>query len=545
MKKNLFVLMTLLLGFVIQTCHAQSYSNEPPVLPLKTSGSVLFGQDIVINNRPDQDQRNLTICSAPNGWLYSAYSYDSLGQSIIELMRSKDKGLSWQFLGAVPFLGGPSEVIKKLDILVTGNNEPDQKLFLAVLAHEGLFNADYVEFDRLKCDPFNFETQIFRNTSKSYHDIAIASDNNYPAIGSNPNSIGVVYSKTGTRDSLIFYSSSDGGITFNNRKVIATTTKRFHKVALSYGVSLSQNTGRYFAAWEEQADSISNLGHIYTSHSNPNFNSSFTTPLMLDGIDPSLTNLCRNPVIACQANNVDNDSANLSEVVLFEKFNPGSGDYDVTGFYNKKAATANVFTRLNIAVTTNNELRPSIAFNPYDSTFTLTYFDSTTQKLPLLNKNFNLANPDNWNIVSPGYNGNNNLTAPGPKIIVSEGMHKACSGWTGNQSSGKGVALFDATYIPSVGIAEDGQTDMVRLIRIFPNPCTTTMTVSFEVKCEERIVISLRNLFGQQVANLSDQTWQEGIHSVSYNVSTFSAGIYYYTFKTGTYMASGKICIIR
>ena len=37
--------------------------------------SVLFGFDTYINNQPNEDQKNIAICSAFNGWLYGVYSY--------------------------------------------------------------------------------------------------------------------------------------------------------------------------------------------------------------------------------------------------------------------------------------------------------------------------------------------------------------------------------------------------------------------------------------------------------------------------------------
>jgi hypothetical protein len=94
-----------------------------------------------------------------------------------------------------------------------------------------------------------------------------------------------------TPTQITFYSSSNGVMSFDNTKVVATTSNSyFHKVALNYGRSPSWSTGRYFAVWEAQAGQTSTIGHIYTAHSEPDFNSAFTKPVCIDSVDPSTIN---------------------------------------------------------------------------------------------------------------------------------------------------------------------------------------------------------------------------------------------------------------
>ena len=203
------------------------------------------------------------------------------------------------------------------------------------------------------------------------YSIALSTDLMYPASNSSPHSLGILYSTHNISynlDSIIFCSSGDGGMSLESRQVVAATTgNHFNKVALAYGRSSSWNSGRYFAAWEEKGSYTSNTGHIFTAHSNPNFNSPFTTPVQLDALDPSALNMCRNPAIACQFNNVDNDSTNLSEVILFDKYDPANQKYDITGFYNLQAANHSNFRKLIISNSAHNNFQPSINFNPLDS----------------------------------------------------------------------------------------------------------------------------------------------------------------------------------
>jgi len=95
----------------------------------------------------------------------------------------------------------------------------------------------------------------------------------------------------------------------------------------------------------------------------------FQKPLCLDSLDASLINNCRNPVIACQTSTMDNDSSNMTEIVLFDKYLPQTDVSDIVGYYNLQASGSNYFKRADIATTTHAEFQPDITFSPYDNNF--------------------------------------------------------------------------------------------------------------------------------------------------------------------------------
>ena len=71
--------MTVSFIFLLIIAGNAQFDSASVILPLNTGRSMMFGQDIVIRNLPNQDQQNAAICSAPNGWLYNTYCFDSLG----------------------------------------------------------------------------------------------------------------------------------------------------------------------------------------------------------------------------------------------------------------------------------------------------------------------------------------------------------------------------------------------------------------------------------------------------------------------------------
>ena len=545
MKKQATFLLCAILLLLINGIKAQT-DNGSSVKPyFKSGNSVLFGKDIIINNNVNQNQRNVVICSAFNGWLYAAYSYInmSLGFPSLTILKSEDNGISWSILrdGLDPVINGE---FNSLDIIATGDSISNITVYLASLVSNfslGIGQTYVTGFNGETGDP---EYQLVNEYGG--YDVAISSDFMYPSTNSNPFSIGVLYSKNSNqKDSIIFRSSSNGGISLDNKKIVAVSSQRFHKVSLSYGRSVSQNSGRYFAVWEEKNDYNSSVGHIFTAHSEPDFNSSFTAPVKLDSLDATAIGNSRNPVISCQNNNLDNDSLNLTEVVLFDKYLPADNKYDIEGFYNMTSASTNNFKQFTLSSSADNKQQPDMNFNPFDSTFMVTYYDSTTQKLPFLSKTLNMTNPNVWQVVSSGYNDDTNLAAPYPKVALDIGQQQGVDVWANGVIGSNGIALFDAPYSTWTGISGGGQKEAKENFWIYPNPCTTIIKIGFELKTEEQVNITLFNLISKPMGIITDRLYTYGIHLLIQDVSFLTPGCYLLTYKHSNTIETRELFIIR
>jgi len=536
MKLRFAVLITTVLLFCVEGVKSQS--NIEASLPLKSTNSMFFGSDIIINNNPSESQHHVAICTAFNGWLYAAYTYvNPLNMAAGALLKSVDNGNTWTVIFDETYPAANSE-FTSMDLIATGDSLSNLKVYLAAVVEYGTagLGSGFV-------NQYNGVTGAYENNlllSGNAYYIALAKDGTYPAYNSNPYSLGVLYSSySNLGDSIIFYSSSNGGISLDKRQVVATTPHRFHKVTLSYGRSPSWSTGRYFAAWEGKAGFYSNTGHIYTSHSDPNLNSAFTPPVMLDTLDASAYNNSKNPAIACQFNVTDNDSTNLTEIVLFDKYLSSENQYDIDGFYNMKSTNTNHFNQFNLNSSSDSRQQPSINFNPYDQTFMVTYYDSTTQKLPYLLHDFNMQNPNAWQVVSSGYNDSPDLTIPYPKVVLNMGQHQGANVWSGNGTGGIGVALYDAPYVPT-GIPGNTLTDDCKLW-IYPNPCNTSLNLTFELKSAENVTLILYNIIGSPEGIIANQTYPGGRYLLKYNVSSLPSGSYFLTYQVGNIIKTYKI----
>jgi hypothetical protein len=536
MKKHFFFLFFLLFFFSLQGIRAQQGFFNPYV-PLKHQ-SPAFGKDIIINYYPGQDQRNVTLCSAFNGWLYAAYSYYyPVGQFMaVNIYQSTDNGITWNSMNweVLPPTFGPPITVS---IAAGGNTLSTLKLFVAwTITDTTIYTyPGFGEIDRFNGVTGEWETMLthFDNC----WDISLATDGLYPATNSNPFSVGVLYSVFHVpglyKDSVIFYSSGDGGMTFGNRQVLATTSKRFPKVSLAYGRSHSDSTGRYFATWEEDQTYKSGIGDIYTSHSNPDFNSAFTNPVWVNSLDSSAINKSRRPVIACQSSGLDNDSSNLTELIMFEKqLSPNT--YDTRGFYNLKSTTSNQFDEFSITSLPNNKIQPDIAFNPFDSTFMLTYYDSVAHGLPFLINDVNLANPGAWNVQTQEYNDSPDIAAPFPIVALNPGEQAGATVWAKEGSGGNGVAMFDAPYSTYTEIKNTKNEN--NTIIIYPNPARDKCKVQC-AKCNIKN-IEIFNLCGEKVYGAEFPAG--GGDAVEVNLD-FPEGVYFVQVTSDKIVEVGKI----
>jgi hypothetical protein len=259
-------------------------------------------------------------------------------------------------------------------------------------------------------------------------------------------------------------------------------------------------------------------------------------------LEPANINLCRNPAIACQYNNIDNDSSNMTEIVLFDRYNANSNSDNVKGYYNLQAVNHSYFRKVEIGDSNHFNLQPSITYNRYDTTFMITYFDQTSLKLPLISNNFNLKNPNQWQTLSTGYNDSSNLSSPFPKIIINDPMENAAQVWVMGENGVNGVGMFDAQYSTYTGFNSSSQMSNTPL-NIFPNPCSTYITVEFELAETEIVRLSIYNLTGKLISTLVDQSFSSGKHTMRLNVSNLTPNCYLYKFESDNKAVFGKLVV--
>lgn len=536
MKKIFRFLPLLLLPFITSPLHAQQ-----PDAPL-------FGKDIIISDKPEEDQRNLVICSAPNGWLYAAYwCHVDTGFSFF-INRSVDSGITWTEITNAHFIS-TWETIREMDILACGTDPSNIKVFLATVLVTDVEFEDQGAVLRINGITGEIEEDILQDQEFSrIHDISITTDYPHPAEGASPYSIGILYTKhvNWTQiEKVMFCASVNGGQSVDHRlELLSSTDRKYMNVDLAYAWSPAKNSGRYYAVWEDLAALGDMAGHIYTAHSEPNFNSPFTIPICLDSLNSSTINRGMNPVISCQADNVDNENLDITQVVLFEAIDEQTNKADLKGYYNKQSTGAGTFTEFSCTDPSHHNTQGDTEYNPFDHSFQITYFDSTLAQLPLLSNNYNLNDPDNWTVETPGYNDDDNIGRPYPKIRMNYLQEDGMNVWMAERTNGNRVAMFDAAY--STYTAQvDFKEPRMRLLNIIPNPTASMVSITLTVPEAQTLQISLFDNLGNQVHAVTEIVTQPGLFRHVIDCSRYTPGLYTCVVKLSGENLIEKLMIIR
>ncbi len=79
----------------------------------------------------------------------------------------------------------------------------------------------------------------------------------------------------------------------------------------------------------------------------------------------------------------------------------------------------------------------------------------------------------------------------------------------------------------------------------FPNPFNPTTTIEFALPTTEMVSLNVYNINGQLVNTLVNGAMDAGNHSVTFDASNLSSGVYLYTIEAGAYTATNKMVLVK
>ncbi|MCP4631588.1 MAG: T9SS type A sorting domain-containing protein [candidate division Zixibacteria bacterium] len=79
----------------------------------------------------------------------------------------------------------------------------------------------------------------------------------------------------------------------------------------------------------------------------------------------------------------------------------------------------------------------------------------------------------------------------------------------------------------------------------YPNPFNAETVIPFEMKNPGDVNLSIYNLTGQVVEILIDGSFTAGQHSVTWNASKYSSGVYFYKLRTDNYVTTKKMEVVK
>ena len=95
-----------------------------------------------------------------------------------------------------------------------------------------------------------------------------------------------------------------------------------------------------------------------------------------------------------------------------------------------------------------------------------------------------------------------------------------------------------------IEISDDASNGFM-LSQNFPNPFHSSTTIHFKIPVRSFVNLKVCNLIGEEIAELAGKEFLPGLHSVIFDASHLTRGIYYYTFMAKDFVQTKKMILLR
>ncbi len=119
--------------------------------------------------------------------------------------------------------------------------------------------------------------------------------------------------------------------------------------------------------------------------------------------------------------------------------------------------------------------------------------------------------------------------------------------WRADYASMPGIAGYKVKVGTSTGIADESNTvpEKYLLKQNYPNPFNPSTKISFSLPQEGLVKVKVYNLIGQEISTLMNETKPVGNYSVSFDASSLTSGIYFYSLETDNFKQVRKMLLLK
>jgi len=79
----------------------------------------------------------------------------------------------------------------------------------------------------------------------------------------------------------------------------------------------------------------------------------------------------------------------------------------------------------------------------------------------------------------------------------------------------------------------------------YPNPFNPSTNISFTLPATSTISLKVYNVLGQEVATVASGTYSAGVHTVTFDASKLSTGVYFYKLEAGSFVTVKKMMLLK
>jgi hypothetical protein len=79
----------------------------------------------------------------------------------------------------------------------------------------------------------------------------------------------------------------------------------------------------------------------------------------------------------------------------------------------------------------------------------------------------------------------------------------------------------------------------------YPNPFNPSTNIRYQLPENSHVKLQVYDILGNLVTTLIDQPMEAGYHSVVWNAGSIASGVYFYTFRSGSYVSTKKLVLLK
>jgi hypothetical protein len=119
------------------------------------------------------------------------------------------------------------------------------------------------------------------------------------------------------------------------------------------------------------------------------------------------------------------------------------------------------------------------------------------------------------------------------------------------QSNDDNSAMGFTSYTATDETAGSGHTGRIEdndpfgLLHNYPNPFNPETTITYSLPFQSPVTLIVYNMIGREVAPLVDERQMRGSHSVRFDGSSLSGGMYAYRLTAGTYASTQRMVLLK
>jgi hypothetical protein len=107
--------------------------------------------------------------------------------------------------------------------------------------------------------------------------------------------------------------------------------------------------------------------------------------------------------------------------------------------------------------------------------------------------------------------------------------------------------IFGWNIPATTGVVTESSTipAVYTLEQNYPNPFNPSTTIRFALPHSAVVRLTVYNAIGQEVSTLFEGAREAGTHSIQFDASRLSSGVYFYTIDAGAFRATKKMVLMR